>query len=237
MAKQRIILTEQEKLKIGRQLGSHFDELVRQKFKTDRSFLVATGVSERQFFRFKRGGNPSLQTIYLFAKALNVPLEKLFEFDTSVGITTIDDEPGTKKYYKERYGRRIKAAEEFKHHTIKIREAIIDHIRKTKGQMIRFSQLLKMLGLSHRLPIEHSFILSYLLKEIFIFEHEATPRRPPLTIMVAHKSDGDPGAQFNKLAVKYGYGKDLRKGQEALSRQMAEVYDFWKDDQNYNLYK
>jgi transcriptional regulator with XRE-family HTH domain len=67
---------------------------------------VATGIDERQFFRFKRGGNPGLHTIYLLAKALKVPLKDLFEFDESKEIKRWEDEPGRNEYYKSRYGTR-----------------------------------------------------------------------------------------------------------------------------------
>ncbi len=86
--------------------------MVHEKFKTNRSFLYATGISERQYFRFRKGGNPGLHMIYLFAKALDVPLKELFDFDESAKVRRWEDEPGVKEYYKQRYPKRKKRDEQ-----------------------------------------------------------------------------------------------------------------------------
>ena len=121
MAKQRVTLTEKEQVQIGRQLGARFESLILKKFVTHRSFLVATGVNERQFFRFIRGGNPGLRTVYLFAKAAGVPLIELFDFDTSREIFSWEDDPNRKNQHKERYGKGKMEKEEYERRFVKKR--------------------------------------------------------------------------------------------------------------------
>jgi hypothetical protein len=97
--KEPVSLTEMEKKQIGRLVGERFEQLVLKKFKTHRSFLVATGVPERLFFRFKEGGNSTLQTILLFSKALGVHPKELFDIDLSSEIIQRRDFDSWPDYY------------------------------------------------------------------------------------------------------------------------------------------
>jgi hypothetical protein len=116
----------------------------------------------------------------------------------------------------------------------KIRKALIEHIRKSKGNPIWYSKLLELSGTNLILP-EDIPMLTELLTEIFLFEHNAG--RPLLTIIVVHKQDGDHGGRFYELASQYGYGKDLLADYEARLKQTKMVIDFWLDDLHYNLHK
>jgi len=118
---------------------------------------------------------------------------------------------------------------------IKIRKALIDHVRKSRGATISYSELINLSGTGLALP-DDRILLSDLLTEIFIFEHSSDPRRPLLTIMVVHKQDGGHGKRFYDLAVQHGYEKNLNSNYEAVAIRMREVIDFWCDDGNYLRY-
>lgn len=120
---------------------------------------------------------------------------------------------------------------------IKIREALIEHVRKHKGMTIPYSDLVQISGTGLILSLlEDRLRLIRLLTEIFECEHNAKPGRPLLTIMATYKLSDDHGEEFYKLVTKYGYEKDLKTNEIALVKRIGEVVRFWCDDEKYRLY-
>lgn len=121
---------------------------------------------------------------------------------------------------------------------IKIREALIDHVRKQKGRTIAYSDLVNAAGTKLILGLlEDRLKLIELLTEVFEYEHNAHPRRPLLTIMTTYKRSDDHGEEFYKLVTKYGYEKDLKTNPVSMATRIGEVVQFWCDDLNYELYR
>jgi hypothetical protein len=121
---------------------------------------------------------------------------------------------------------------------IKIRTALIERVRERKGEPIFYSDLVDVAGVRLILDLEEDRLrLIQLLTEIFLYEHNAQPRRPLLTIMAIYKRTGDHGGEFYKLVTKYGYEKDLKTNVAAMLKRFKAVVEFWCDDHKYQLYK
>ena len=76
-----------------------------------------------------------------------------------------------------------------------------------------------------------------ILGEISAFEHNNN--RPLISSLVISKGDNYQGDGFYKLAEELGFGK-WKKLKNDLSFEMGQMnacYAFWKDNNNYTIYK
>lgn len=60
------------------QLKKRFEQILKQKFKSDKEFLIKTKYNVRLFYRFKEpGNNPTFTTLYKMSSALGVTVAEL----------------------------------------------------------------------------------------------------------------------------------------------------------------
>ena len=83
MKRNKIELTEEEKILIGKHFGAMIWNKACQKYKYPRRLFRGYPHIERRFYKLKKGGNPTLQTIFLFAKILGVSAKELVDFNIS----------------------------------------------------------------------------------------------------------------------------------------------------------
>jgi hypothetical protein len=98
MKKTPIILTDEEKARISEQCGTNLIKLIEEKFEFQQRFVARTDIKERLLFKLRKGGNPTLHTIALLAKALEVHPRELFDFEKREGILLSKDFPGLRAY-------------------------------------------------------------------------------------------------------------------------------------------
>ena len=98
--KTHIELTQDEKIQLGRHFDHKICRLVKEKYKTEKIFFLTTGIKDRHYWKLVSGGNPGLQTIFLFAKALNVDQKDLLDFDITKKILRCKDFGGREGYLK-----------------------------------------------------------------------------------------------------------------------------------------
>jgi hypothetical protein len=81
-----ITLTTEEKEKLRKNFGEQFRKLYRKKYPSDKKFLLETNFNKRMLFRLKNGENPTLSTLYLISKVLDLPLHDLLKFDPQKSV-------------------------------------------------------------------------------------------------------------------------------------------------------
>jgi len=76
-----------------------------------------------------------------------------------------------------------------------------------------------------------------IVNEITLYERKK--KRPLLGAIVLIKKRGKPYWGFFDLCEQLGLGKEeeLKKDQDVLKKIRDEVYDFWRDDANYEKYR
>lgn len=115
-----------------------------------------------------------------------------------------------------------------------VRKYLIE-VARQKDKFVYYSDVVKVCNLSINLsiPSDHD-ILSNILSEVSIYEHENG--RPLLTSLIIYKdsSKNDHGEGFYKLAQSLGLGdkKKLRNDLFGFS-EATNCREFWKDKNNY----
>jgi hypothetical protein len=84
-------LTEEEKAQVGRRFGKRLNDLCRRDGTSSGLSLLFEAGLERQYFKLRKGGNPTLQTICLCAKVLGVHPRELLDFDNEQKIFVKQD--------------------------------------------------------------------------------------------------------------------------------------------------
>lgn len=115
-----------------------------------------------------------------------------------------------------------------------VREYLIG-VARQKDKFVYYSDVVKdcNLNINLSIPSDHD-ILSNILSEVSIFEHENN--RPLITSLVIYKdsSKNDHGEGFYKLAQSLGFGdkKKLRNDLFGFS-EATKCREFWQDETNY----
>jgi hypothetical protein len=101
----RVDLAKDEKIQIGRRFGKRLKQVAFDKRRIGK--ICELGL-ERHFYKCVNGGNPTLQSICLFAKIIGVHPKELFDFDENERILTHKDFARLSDYleYKEKSKRK-----------------------------------------------------------------------------------------------------------------------------------
>lgn len=112
---------------------------------------------------------------------------------------------------------------------VKIRTALIEHVRKNGIRTLTYGELLNKSGTGLVLPNDRDR-MSDLLTQIFEYEHIS--RRPLLTIVVVQQQSGMPGEMFFKLTKKHKLMISENDIESQIS-ELKEVVGYWQNESKY----